>query len=46
MCVPIDLKIGTHIDWIYAIFLVQKLFDQNSVTFVSMVLNHIFHYKA
>ena len=34
--VPIYLKIGSHIDWTYTMYLAKKCIDQNSVTCVSM----------
>ena len=42
---PIDLKIGTHIDWTYNMFLAKKFSDQNNVTYVSMAAISS-HYKA
>ena len=34
--VPIDLKSGTLIDWIYTMYLAKKCIDQSNVTYVSM----------
>ena len=36
--VPIDLKIGTHIDWTYNMNL-AKFIDQNNVAYVSLQPN-------
>ena len=47
MCVPIDLKIGTHIYWTYSMYLAKKTIDQNSVTYVSMATKYpIIKHKA
>ena len=32
--VQIDLKIGTHIDWTYTMYLANKLIDKNNVTYM------------
>ena len=37
---PIDLKIGTQIDWTYTMYLAQKFIDQNNVTYVSMATKY------
>ena len=38
--VPIDLKFGTHIDWIYAMYLAKKIIDQNNVTHISIAAKY------
>ena len=34
--VPIDLTIGTHIDWTYTMYIAKTWIDKNNVTYVSM----------
>ena len=48
--VPMYLKIDTHIDWTYTMYLAKKYIDQNNVTYVSMatkypILNHMAFFK-
>ena len=38
--IPIDLKIGTLIDWTYTMYLVKKCIDHNNVTYVSMATKY------
>ena len=51
MCVPIDIKISTHIDWIdnrltqNTCLPCKKRCDQNSATYVSMATKYAI-YKA
>ena len=37
---PIDLKIGTHIDWTYTMYLANQCIDQNNVMYVSMATKY------
>ena len=38
--VPIDLKIGIHIDWTYDMYLAKQCIDKNNVTHVSMATKY------
>ena len=38
--VPIDLKIGTHIDWTYTILHLQNCTNKNNVTHISMATKY------
>ena len=38
--VSIYLKIGTHIDRTYTMFLAKKCIDKNNVTYVSMTIKY------
>ena len=38
--VPIDLKIGTHIDWTYTMYHTKKCAIQNNVTHISMATKY------
>ena len=38
--VPIDLKIGTYIDWTYTMYHAKQLTNQNNVTHISMATKY------
>ena len=38
--VLIDLKIGTHIDWTYTMYIAKIGIDQNNVTYVSIATKY------
>ena len=48
--VPIDLKIGTHIDGKFPMYLAKKLIDKHNVTYISMatkypIMKHMWHFS-
>ena len=45
--VPIDLKIGTHIDWAYTMYIAKTYINKSNVTYVSMATKyHIIKHRA
>ena len=38
--VPIDLKIGTHIDWTYTMYFAKTCINKSNVTYVSMTTKY------
>ena len=38
--VPIDLKIGTHIDWTYIMYISKTRINKSNVTYVSMATKY------